>query len=54
MVKPSIAMKCMAQMLPAPIATAARISQRARAAPVWARALVTQRNPRKAPRQDMA
>jgi hypothetical protein len=29
MVKPSIAMKCMAQMPTAPIDTAARISQRA-------------------------
>ncbi len=54
MVNPSIAMKCMTQIPQAPIATAARISQRALERPSWARALVTQRSPRNAPRQDMA
>jgi hypothetical protein len=52
-VKPSIAMKCIDQMPAAPSEMAARISQQARAPPVCALALVTQRNPRNAPRQDM-
>src|SRR5215472_15363501 len=53
MANPSIAMKCMTQIPQAPIETAAKISQRALAGPSWARALVTQRSPRNAPRQDM-
>ena len=47
-------MKCIAQIPAAPTETAARHSQRARSKPVYALALVTQRSPRKAPRQDTA
>ena len=53
MVKPSIAMKCIAQMPVAPRETEASSSHRARWAPAWARARVTQRRPMKAPRQDI-
>jgi len=53
-VKPSMAMKCIVQIPVAPTHTAARHSQRDRSRPVYARALVTQRSPRKAPRQDTA
>ena len=52
--KPSIAMKCMDQIPTAPMDTAASVSQRARAAPWYARARITQRSPRKEPRHDIA
>ncbi len=52
-VNPSMAMKCMTQIPVVPIDTAASTSQRARAAPVWARAREVHLSPRKAPRTDI-
>ena len=46
-------MKCIAQIPVAPMDTAARLSQRARAKPSYARASVTQRRPRNEPTQDI-
>jgi len=52
MVNPSMATKCMTQMPVVAMASAARTSQRARAAPSDARARVVHRSPAKQPTHD--
>jgi hypothetical protein len=54
MVNPSMAMKCITQIPVVAIASAAAISQRARAAPWNARARVVHRSPAKQPTHDIA
>ena len=52
MANPSMAMKCITQIPVVPMDRAASVSQRARAAPWWARARVVHRSPRKQPTHD--
>ena len=52
MLNPSMAMKCITQIPVVAMASAPRISQRALAAPWYARARVVHRSPRKQPTHD--